>query len=467
MPEELRDIRIHVPPTAVLATDIFDEFLEERDLRRIALSDAEDREIAAAFLRGKLPQTVTGDLEAFVDRVREPLAVRSSSLLEDSYDRPFAGIYRTYMLPNNDPDPAIRFEQVCDAIKLVYASMFYRNAKAYIQTTQHRIEEEKMACPSEAGGRRYGRRLPDVGGTACPNYYPVLDTASEDGVAVVALGLGKTVVDGERSVRFSPGRPQSLPQFSSARDCLENAQRDFYALDLNHHPARLGTDPNEAFARLDLEAAEEHGTLTQVASTYSPDNDAVYDGISRSGIRLVTFAPMLKSASFPLARALSYLLALGSRALSCPIEMEFAANLKPEHGGPPELAFLQLRPMVIEAAAVDLDAVLGRIDRSDLLCSSTRALGHGHVREISDVVYVRPERFDRSLTATIAREVGALNAELAREGRLYLLIGPGRWGTADPWLGIPVEWHQISASGAIVETDLGDLAVTPSEGTHF
>jgi hypothetical protein len=470
MPEELTDIRVYVPPAAVLGTDIFDDFLDENALHDIALSDAEDQEIAAAFLRANLPEGIVGDLQAFVDRVEEPLAVRSSSLLEDSYDRPFAGIYRTYMLPNNDPNPMVRFEQLCDAIKLVYASIFYQNAKAYLQTTQHRIEEEKMAVVlQKLVGRRHGDYFyPDIGGTACSyNYYPVLETTPEDGVAVIALGLGKTVVDGERAVRFSPGRPQSLPQFSSTEDYLENAQRQFYALDMNHHPVHLGTDPNEAFAHLDLDASEEHGTLTQVASTYSPDNDAVYDGISRAGIRLVTFAPILKAENFPLSRTLSYLLALGSRSLSCPVEIEFAVNLKPEHGGPPEFAFLQLRPMIIEAAAVDLDELLDRVEQSDLLCSSTRALGHGRMQEITDVIYVRPESFDRSSTAAIAREVGALNKELAREGRLYLLIGPGRWGTSDPWLGIPVEWHQISASGTIVETDLGDVAVAPSEGTHF
>jgi hypothetical protein len=470
MPEDLRGFRIYVPPSVVIGTDVFDEFLRRNDLAELALSDAPDEEIASGFTAGRFSNAVLEDLRVYIRRMREPLAVRSSSILEDSHDQPFAGIYRTYMLANNDSDEDVRFEHLCDAIRLVYASVFFRNAKAYIQNTQHRMEEEKMAVVLQklVGRRHESYFYPDLAGAACSyNYYPVLGTSPEDGVALVALGLGKTVVDGERAVRFSPGRPRSMPQFSSAADYLENAQRDFYALDLGRRIGHIHADADEAIVRLDLETAEAHGTLGPVASTYSADNDAVYDGISRQGIRLVTLAPILKTEAFPLPRILAHLLALGSRLVSCPIEMEFAANLAPDHGGAPEFAFLQIRPMAIEFATANIDELAGSVPREDVLAASSHALGQGRINDIVDVLYVRPEAFERSRTHAVAQEVGILNADLVRQGRPYLLIGPGRWGTSDPWLGIPVEWHQIAGTGAIIETDLGETPVTPSEGTHF
>ena len=472
LPADLRGVRVHVPPAAVIGTQVFDDFLADNELAEDAMAAGSDAEVIAAFLKGRFRAPIAEDLRAFVDRIRDPIAVRSSSLLEDSYDQPFAGIYCTAMLPNNDPDPAVRFRELAQAVKLVFASSFFQNAKAYLQNTQNRMEEQKMAVVLQklVGQRHGGHFYPDFAGVACStNYYPVLDTRPEDGVALVALGLGRTAVDGERAVRLSPGRPLSLPQFATPEATLENAQRQFYALDLARRvdgdsPA---TDPDSGIVRLDLDQAEEDGTLALVGSTYSPDNDAVYDGVSRAGIRLVTLAPLLKRESFPLARLLSHLLEIGSRALSYPVEIEFAANVNPEHGGPPEFALLQIRPMVIETAPVDLDEIRARTTAADFLSASTRALGHGRNRDVADVIYVQPDRFDRRATAAIANEVGALNAELVKEGRPYLLIGPGRWGTADPWLGIPVEWHQISGTGVMVETGLREVPVLPSEGTHF
>jgi hypothetical protein len=470
MPEDLRGLRIYVPPSVVIGTDVFDEFLRENDLAGLALSDAPDEAIASAFTGGRFSDTVVDDLRVYIRRMRAPLAVRSSSILEDSHDQPFAGVYRTYMLANNDPDEDVRFEHLCDAIRLVYASVFSRNAKAYIQNTQHRIEEEKMAVVlQQLVGRRHDTFFyPDIAGTACSfNYYPVLETTPEDGVALAALGLGQTVVDGGRAVRFAPGRPQSMPQFSSVADYLENAQREFYALDLSRRIEHIHTDADEAIVRLDLQAAEAHGTLGAVASTYSPDNDAVFDGISRQGIRLVTLGPILKTGAFPLPRILAHLLTLGSRLMSCPVEIEYAVNLHPDREGPPELAFLQIRPMVIEAATANINDLIGKISSDEILAASSHALGHGRIRDIADIIYVRPEVFERGRTPVVAQEVGILNSDLVREGRPYLLIGPGRWGTSDPWLGIPVDWHQIAGTGAIIETDLSDTPVTPSEGTHF
>lgn len=470
--EKFEGIRIYIPPSAVIGTDVFDEFLRVNNLSDLAFSNVSDEEITTAFLKAEFPPQILEDLRVFVGKITYPLAVRSSSLLEDSHDRPFAGIYQTYMLPNNDPDTDTRLEELCAAVKLVYASTFHQNAKAYLANSQHRLEEEKMAVIIQklVGHSHDGYFYPDIAGVARSyNHYPVLGMTSEEGVALVALGFGKTVVDGERSVRFSPGSPQTLPQFSSTEETLESAQREFYALDMGVIEDEAGErrEGNKTLVRLDLSHAEKHGTLGPLGSTYSPDNDAVYDGISRVGPRLVTFASILKSGSFPLAEILKTLLDQGSRATSCPVEIEFAVNLAHTPEDVAEFAFLQIRPMTIEASEMDLDELLSRTKPEMILCSSPLALGRGRIRDIYDVVYVKPADFDRSKTADVARDVGSLNESLEQEGKGYLLVGPGRWGTADPWLGIPVEWHQISAVKTIVETDLDEVPVAPSEGTHF
>jgi len=462
-------VDIFVPPAAVIGTDVFDSFMEENRLSELALSEASDDDIARAFLDAPLPIDLIHDLRAFVDRFQHPLAVRSSSLLEDSHDQPLAGIYRTIMLPNDDPDPRFRLEQICSAVRLVYASTYSANAKAYLHHTPHRMEEEKMAVVlQKIVGRRHDRWFyPDLAGIARSyNYYPVLDLKPEEGMAMVALGFGRTVVEGGRAVRFCPGAPTALPQFSSTADILRNAQREFYALELGSRGSGWSTADEDRLVRLDLDTAEEHSTLGAVASVYSPDNDAVYDGLSRPGIRLVTFAPILKTRTFPLAQILRRLLQIGEEAMGCPVEIEFAANL----AGPrtrPEFGVVQIRPMVVKVGEGSCDGALSEINEDRVLCCSHQALGHARVQNIHDVVYVRPSGFDRARTQTIAEEVGAVNTRLVREGRPYLLIGPGRWGTSDRWLGIPVEWRQINGARAIIETDLDDVPVMPSEGTHF
>lgn len=463
-------MRVAVPSAAVIGTDVFDQFLEANELAAVALSDAPDAEIEAAFLRGRLPDAVMADLGDFVERVRVPVAVRSSSLLEDSHDQPFAGIYRTVMLANHEADAATRQEHLAAAVRRVYASTFFRNAKAYLQNTPHRMEEEKMAVVLQRlVGRAHGRHFyPDFSGVACShNFYPVTETRAEDGAALVALGFGKTVMEGERAVRFSPARPRSLPQFSSPASVLENAQRQFWALDLERAAAGPLTDEEGALVRLDLDVAERDGTLGPFASVYSPDNDAVYDGLSRAGVRLCTFAPILKDETSPLPPLLRELLRVGSEAMRCPVEIEFAVDLRPLDNGATEFGFLQIRPMVVESIPTDLDGAVADRGPEAILCRSPHALGHGRIRDVRDVIYVKPASFDRARTAAVAGELEAVNASLERDGRGYLLIGPGRWGTADPWLGVPVEWHHISAVRAIVETDLGEVQVAPSEGTHF
>ncbi len=462
-------VRIFVPPAAVIGTDVFDEFMEHAGLSQLALSDAPDDAIEEAFLRAPLPAALEQDLLAVVERTPGPLAVRSSSLLEDSYDQPFAGIYRTFMLPNAAPDARARLAELATALRLVYASTFSRNAKAYVANTPHRPEEEKMAVVvQEVVGRQRGRHFyPSFAGVACSrNYYPVLGLKAEEGLAAVALGFGRTVVEGGRAVRFSPGSPRNVPQFASTEGALESAQREFYALDLEHASTLGEPGRADALVPLALEAAERDGTLHPVGSVYSPDNDAMYDGVSRPGIRLVTFAPILKTGVFPLSRILTGLLALGERAMSCPVEIEFAVNL-PAGGEPGEFAVLQVRPLVVEVGSEDLDEVLRVTPPDGVLCFSEQALGQGRVHGIRDVVYVKPEAFDRAQTAVMAGEVERLNRALAEGGRPYVLIGPGRWGTSDRWLGVPVEWDQIAGARVIVETEFADVPVTPSEGTHF
>ena len=463
-------VRIFVPHTAVLATGIFERFVGDSGLAQQAMDEPDDDRIAAAFLEERLPEEAIASLKTFLGQVRYPLAVRSSSLLEDAYYQPFAGVYQTYMLPNNDPDPRVRLRELCNAIKLVYASTYYSGSKGYIQATTNRLEEERMAVViQQVVGRTHGRFLyPDLAGVArAHDFYAMEGIKREDGVASVALGLGRTVVEGGRCVRFSPAQPRRLYQFSSTRDFLDNAQREFFALDLSMAGPRMDTwaGAESNLATLGLDVAQKHGTLRAVGSVYSPENDAVYDGTSRKGVRLVTMAGVLKGQAFPLAETLSFLLELGTAGLSCPVEIEFAANLSSDPDRPHDFGFLQIRPMVLTSGGSTADIEGTPPERA--VCMSSKALGHGRIDGVRDIVYVRPDTFERARTAEIAAELGRLNLELRGAQRPYLLIGPGRWGSADHWLGIPVTWPQINGASCIVETDMHDMRVTPSQGTHF
>ncbi len=462
------DVAIMVPPTAVVGTDVFDTFLARKGLREQVLRDVSDDEVIGAMLAAKLPTEIYGDLEAFLQQVRYPLAVRSSSLLEDSQYQPFAGVYSTYMLANNHPDVRVRLDQLCDAIKLVYASTYYQRAKAYLEATNNRVEEEKMAVIiQQVVGRQHGRfNYPDLAGVAhSTNFYPTGGLKPEDGVACVALGMGRTVVEGRKCLRFSPRQPGNLPQFATVKDMLDNSQREFFALDVSDPEAYPRAEEDFNLALLDLENAEEHGTLAAVGSVYSPENDTVYDGINRKGPRLVTFAHMLKSDLLPLAEILQLLLDLGSRCMSCSVEIEFATVLGDRKERPHQFGFLQIRPLADGFAAPDVKPELLTDDGA--VCVSTAALGNGRFGGIRDVVYVPRDRFDRGQTVAIAEEIGEVNRTLRQQERPYLLIGPGRWGSADRWLGIPVAWAQISGARVIVESDLPDFKITPSQGTHF
>ncbi len=467
--DQLSDIKIGVPPTAVLATGVFDEFMKKSKLHKLVLGDCTDEEVTQAFLNAPLPDQAKENLRSFLQGVTYPLAVRSSSLLEDTSHQPFAGVYRTCMIPNNHPDLDVRLRQLSNAVRLVYASTYQSDARGYIKSTPSRLEEEKMAVLiQQVVGRRWGDYLyPDVAGVArSHDVYPMEGMKPTDGVASVSLGLGKMVVEGGRALRFSPAEPRRLYQFSSVDETLKNSQREFYALDLGTSNLNLSEQhPDSAITTLDLATAEEHGTLASVGSVYSAENDAVYDGTSRAGVRLVTMAGVLKAGICPLAETLQLLLQVGTASFSGPVEIEFALNLKDNADHPNEFSVLQIRPIVLSSDTQELN--LDGIQEEEVICYSKKALGNGVIEDIRDIVYVRRQGFDRAETVAIADEIGGINNKLGQEERPYLLIGPGRWGSSDRWLGIPVTWKQISGVGCIVETDMDDIPVTPSQGTHF
>lgn len=460
-------VRITVPPAVVIATDMFDLFLAENNLGDFALHCDNDTEIQQRFLDAAMPVPLEENLKAFLSEVEYPVAVRSSSLLEDSQYQPFTGVYETFMLGNQQPSLQTRLDELSEAIKRVYASTFSQHAKAYVRATPYRLEEEKMAVIlQQVVGTAHGSRFyPDFSGVVrSHNFYPVEPMTFADGIAAVALGLGRTVVDGGKCLSFCPRYPRNLLQFSSVEDILANTQTEFCALALDgiHHGGGPG---HLREARFGLDVAEADGTLHAVASTYSADNQAVYDGLSRPGPRVVTFAPMLKHEIFPLASILELLVRAGEDALGNPVEIEFAVRLPRTDNEPSEFGFLQIRPLTLARDHQDLS--IGDVDSSQLICQSTKVLGNGRIENLHDIVVVDSQRFERSRSQEVARAVAHFNATLSAENRPYLLIGVGRWGSNDPWLGIPVEWDEISGARAIVEAGFHDFRVTPSQGSHF
>jgi len=461
------NVRVSVPPAVVLAADVFENFVAENNLMDFALHANEDADIRQRFLEAPLPAALQDDLRAFLRGARYPLAVRSSSLLEDSQYQPFTGVYETYMLGNRQQDLAPRLDQLMDAIKRVYASTFSQHAKAYVRATPFRLEEERMAVIlQQVVGNPHGHRFyPDFAGVArSRNFYPVDPMAPEDGIAAVALGLGRTVVNGGKCLTFCPRYPRHLVQFSTVEDMLANAQSDFWALDLDHRQ-RDGHPSDRHEARFGLDVAEADGTLAALGSTYSPDNHAVYDGLRQRGPRIVSFAPILKHGLFPLAPILEQLLRLGEDALGQPVEIEFAVRLPAAPGEAADFGFLQVRPLVLSQAGAELR--MEDVPPASLVCQSSRVLGHGRVPDLLDVLVVDSHRFDRSRSREVADAVAWFNAHLRDLNRPYLLVGVGRWGSNDPWLGIPVEWDEISGARVIVEAGFRDFRVTPSQGSHF
>lgn len=462
------NVRIAVPPSVVLATDVFDRFLSENNLLDFAMHSTDDAEIQQRFLAGTFPAPLRDNLLAFLSEVHYPLAVRSSSLLEDSQYEPFTGVYETFMLGNQHPDLLIRLEQLMEAIKRVYASTFCLHAKAYVRATPYRLEEEKMAVIlQQVVGAIHGPRFyPDFSGVVrSHNFYPAPPMNYDDGVAAVALGLGRAVVDGGKCLTFCPRYPRNLVQFSSVEDILANSQREFWALDL--HPAEDQSDPLAELREVQfgLDAAETDETLHHVASTYSADNHIIYDGLSRPGTRIVSFAPVLKHDVFPLPGILDRLTRIGEDAFGRPVEIEFAVRLPGDVRGSSEFGFLQIRPLVLSREGEELRMEDVKPDR--LICQSAQVLGNGRIQDLRDLVVVDFHRFERTRSQEVAGAVARLNAKLNESGTPYLLIGVGRWGSNDPWLGIPVEWDDISGARVIVEAGFRDFRVIPSQGSHF
>src|SRR5580698_7891839 len=462
------NVRILVPPSVVLATDVFDRFLSENNLLDFAMHSTDDAETQQRFLASVFPAPLRDNLLAFLAEVRYPLAVRSSSLLEDSQYEPFTGVYETFMLGNQHPDLLIRLEQLMEAIKRVYASTFSSHAKAYVRATPYRLEEEKMAVIlQQVVGAIHGERFyPDFSGVVrSHNFYPVPPMNCSDGIAAVALGLGRAVVEGGKCLTFCPRYPRNLVQFSSVEDVLANSQRQFWPLDLHH--AEHQTDPLADLREVQfgLDVAEGDETLHNVASTYSADNHIVYDGLSRPVTRIVSFAPVLKHDVFPLPGILERLTKIGEDAFGRPVEIEFAVRLPESVQESSEFGFLQIRPLVLSREGEELRMEDVKPER--LICQSSKVLGNGRILDLRDVVVVDLHRFERGRSQEVAEGVAQLNAKLSENGVAYLLIGVGRWGSNDPWLGIPVEWAEISGARVIVEAGFRDFRVTPSQGSHF
>ena len=463
------DILIYVPPAVILGTDVFDQFLEENDLRNFAITSNDDEEITRRFLAAeKFPEDIIKQLVEFLDIIKVPLAVRSSSLLEDSQYQPFAGVYETYMLPNNNHNPIIRLNELITTIKRVFASTFYQNAKDYIFATSYRLEEEKMAVIIQQmiGAKHEYRFYPNFSGVAkSHNFYPMPPQKSIDGIASVALGLGKWVVDGGTTIKFCPKYPNHIPQFNSIEETLNNNQREFYALNLDGHLDDASLTHDILVQNYSLKTAEEDSTLRNVGSTYSIENKAIYDGISRNGIRIVSFAPILKNKIFPLPEILELLLDMGSWGMGTPVEIEFAVNMSNSKDQPDQFALLQMRPLVLTRELEELD--IENYSHDDLICYGDQVLGHGVIKDIYDIVYVDYKLYERGKSKDVAAELSQFNNKLINQHRPYLLIGVGRWGSLDPWLGIPVKWEQISGAKTIIETGFKDFDVVPSQGSHF
>ncbi len=466
--EKYPDINIKIPKTLVVCTDAFDSFITENNLEIFAKEGFTDDEVEKAFLEADMPQWVLSDLEAFVAKVTVPLSVRSSSLLEDAQFQPYAGLYQTYMIPNNHPDPSVRLSDLTRAIKLVYASTYYESPKAFSRSTANQPKSESMAVIiQQLSGKEYGNYLyPAISGVAqSHNFYPVSRMKPEEGIAHIALGLGKTVVDGEKTLRFSPKHPQIMPQFSTVDDILKNAQRYFYALKTRGYAGEPQSWKNSNLEKREVDEAEDDFPVKMLASTYIPQEERIRDTASLPGPKILTFAQVLKYGLFPLPGLLSDLLVLGRKAMGCPVEIEFSVDLSADKSHKGNFFFLQIRPMVADEERFNIEIKSEEIEKA--FCRSMQALGNGKNERIADIVYVKPDDFETKATVQIAEEISRINAVLQKENRPYLLVGPGRWGSADRWLGIPVQWRHISGVGAIIELRNEKLKADPSQGSHF
>jgi hypothetical protein len=459
---------VGIPRCTVIGTEHFDAFLAANGMSATALDGLPDDRIAHEFQRGTLPPSLVGDLRALAEEVRAPLAVRSSSALEDAMFRPFAGVYTTKMIPNNQPQPDERFRRLVEAVKLVWASTFFADARRYLATVDRRPEDERMAVLIQevVGRRAQDRFYPSVAGVArSHNFYPSGGAQASDGVVDLALGLGRTIVEGGTVWSYSPARPTAPLPFNGVADLMRHTQTAFWAVNMGKPPAWNPIRETEHLVQGRLADAELDGSLRFVASTYDPQSDRLVPGIGPDGPRVLDFAPLLDGFDVPLNDVVRALLGACEEALGAKVEIEFAVDLDPRRGVPARLGFLQVRPMVVTAGEVDVPAE--RLARADVVIASVDALGNGARRDLEDIVYLKPDAFEPKLSAVAAAELARVNAALGAEQRHYLLVGFGRWGTSDPWRGVPVTWAQIGNARAIVEIWRKGMETELSQGSHF
>ncbi len=466
---EQENFAVNIPKTVVICTDIFDEFMETNELYPIALSDTDNDTILKYFLRASLPSRLIEDLMAFSEVVKGPIAIRSSSLLEDSHYQPFAGIYSTYMIPKQE-DKYEMLRSLSDAIKAVYASVFYQDSKAYMTATSNLIDQEKMAIVlQEVVGTQYGDHYyPTISGVARSlNFYPIGNEKAEDGIANIALGLGKYIVDGGLTLRFSPRHPHNILQMSSTDFALRETQTRFYALDLNPENIVDKFSVDDAFnlKKLTLKEADADGSLKFITSTYDPYDMIIRDGYYPGGRKILSFVNVLQHDVFPLASTLDQLLQIGQKEMGRPVEIEFAINMNKQDPRKASFFLLQIRPIVDNKEVMNED--LSVIQPEDTILSSSSVLGHGIINDVHDVIYVKTGAFNAANNQLIAYEIEKMNRQFTGSDKNYVLVGPGRWGSSDPWLGIPVKWPHISNAKVIVECGLENYRVDPSQGTHF
>ncbi len=462
------DVRLKVPSSFVICSGVFEEFMIANDLQDMAVNSTDEEEIAQKFLAAKLPDEINDKLRVLIDEIDYPLAVRSSSILEDSQVLPFAGIFKTYILPNRDKDPEVRLKHLTDAVKLIYASSFFQSPKGYAKNADIRIEEGSMSVLiQQLVGEQHGDTFyPVISGVAQTyNYYPYSHMKPDQGIVSLALGLGKAIVDGNRVYSFSPAYPKMNPPFSSPEEFMENTQTSFYTLDLRDSSKLLTIDDECTYRKIDLAQAEKDQTLQIVASTFSAENDMIIDTFSADGPKVVTFASILKYNSIPLVDVIKDFFELSKKAFGTDVEIEFAVNVPMDKSKQPEFYCLQIRPMVVGREAREVKIEDYR--EEDVICASTHIIGNGSYKNITDVIYLDPDEFDISKSNQIALEIGQLNKQLIQEGRKCVLMGFGRIGTSDPWLGIPLVWWQMSQAKVVIESDLGSLVVEPSLGSHF
>ena len=461
------EININIPHVAVIGTDSFDQFMRENNLWNNALSDKSNKQINNLFIKSSFNKSLMESLKLFIKSVKYPLAVRSSSLLEDSQYQPLSGMYATYMLPNNQSKVNERLDDLVTAIKLVYASTFYQDPKSLISRSVHRIEEEKMAVIlMEMVGQNYNDRYyPTFSGTAQSfNFYPISYMKRNDGVAHLALGLGRTIANGEKSLRFSPKYPGILPQYYSIKATIESSQNSFYAMRLNGKNSSSLKNEDKNLSSFSLKIAEKDGSLKWSGSVVSNEDNIIRDTLAQNGTRVITFTPILKWSMFPLVDILNDLLEMGKDSLGCEVEIEFAVNIFEDENKSPEFSLLQIKPMVMGGSRELIN--MDNESSKSILCNSKVTLGDGFIDNVQHIVFVDPKKFRAANTKTIAKEIHQINNAMLNKSP-YILVGPGRWGSADPWLGIPVNWEHISGASAIVEIGINDFPVDPSFGSHF